>query len=143
VRWLTVLIAVSMAIAAPSAQAKPLRQMGYGQIRYAGKGPEAWHWKYVQLRRSLVARPSTLEAIALASTAYRVSYSTLRRKAWCESRFDPWARNGSEASGLFQFLPSTWRTTPYAGFSVFDPFANALAAGWMHSVGRGGEWSCR
>ena len=47
------------------------------------------------------------------------------------------------SSGLYQFLPSTWASTPYAGFRVDSPYANALAAGWMHAHGRGGEWSCR
>jgi hypothetical protein len=96
-----------------------------------------------RLKRTLAGRTTIHEAIALASTVYRVPYSTLNRKAWCESRFSPSARNPSGAMGLFQFLGSTWRTTPFAGFSPYDPLAAALAAGWMHLVGRGGEWSCR
>lgn len=54
----------------------------------------------------------------------------------CESNGDPNARNPySGASGLFQFLPSTWATTaPKAGFSgasVFDPAANIGSAAWL------------
>lgn len=66
------------------------------------------------------------------------------RVSWCESSFNPGAYNPySGASGLFQFLEPTWRTTPFAGASVFDPAANAQAARWMYEHGRAGEWSCR
>lgn len=94
-------------------------------------------------RRQLAHRPSVAEAINLAAAAYRVDAGTLWRKARCESGLNPNARNGSEASGLFQFLPSTFASTPFGRFSIWSPYANALAAGWMHSVGRGGEWVCR
>lgn len=48
----------------------------------------------------------------------------------------------SGASGLLQFLPSTWRTTPQgrAGLSVFDPIAARAAAAWMLAQGRAFEW---
>jgi len=48
----------------------------------------------------------------------------------------------SGASGLFQFLPSTWITTPQgkAGLSVFDPVAARNAARWMLEQGRAREW---
>ena len=53
--------------------------------------------------------------------------------AWCESRYHPNSVNSSSgASGLFQFLPSTWAFTPYAGYSPFDPRYNALAAAWRY-----------
>jgi hypothetical protein len=98
----------------------------------------------VRLKRTLAYSPTVAEALALASVVYRVPLSTLRRRAFCESRFDARASNG-EAFGLLQFLPSTWRAVPFARFSIWSPYANALAAGWMMSapVGRGGEWSCR
>lgn len=174
------LMGVSLAVGlsvAESSDTAPVtvdkRVYGYGQIRYGGKGPEAWRWEKILVTRRAQAaerrlneargtirqlqvalrrkhEPSSLAAIALASVAYRVDYGMLVRKAHCETggTFDPYARNrtaiGREhASGLFQFLPSTFRSTPYAAFSIWDPYANALAAGWMHSVGRGGEWVCR
>lgn len=66
------------------------------------------------------------------------------RVAACESGFNPHAVNGaSGAGGLFQFLPSTWRTTPYGNASIFDPMAQAQAARWMYDRGRAGEWVCR
>ena len=61
-----------------------------------------------------------------------------------ESGGDPRAVNRrSGASGLGQFLPSTWRTTPQgkAGLSVFDPAANRAAVAWMLAVGRGREFA--
>jgi soluble lytic murein transglycosylase-like protein len=96
-----------------------------------------------RLRRIIRYRPTVQEALRLASTAYDVPLSTLRRKAWCESRYNPRAQNPSGASGLLQFLPSTFNSTPFARESIWSPYANALAAGWMHRVGRGNEWTCR
>jgi hypothetical protein len=99
-----------------------------------------------RLRRTLRADHSVGEAISLACTTYAVSCTTLWRKALCETGRTLSSRaynSSSGASGLFQFLPSTWRSTPYARLSVWSPYANALAAGWMHDRGRGGEWACR
>ncbi len=72
----------------------------------------------------------------------------------CESGGDPNAYNPySGASGLFQFLPSTWASTaPAAGFpgaSVFDAEPNIGSAAWL--AGRYEQlglfywqaWSCR
>jgi peptidoglycan hydrolase CwlO-like protein len=72
----------------------------------------------------------------------------------CESLGDPDAYNPySGASGLFQFLPSTWASTsPQAGFSgasAFDPEANIGTAAWLanryQELGEGfwTPWSCR
>ena len=96
--------------------------------------------------------------IRRAAIRWRVSYPMLLRKARCESGLNPYAINGKpengaptdeiygppeKSAGLMQFMPSTWRTTPYAGRSIWSAKWNALAAGWMHHVGRGGEWVCR
>src|SRR5919199_5023994 len=67
------------------------------------------------------------------------------RIAKCESGYNPNAVNRSSgASGLFQFLPSTWRSTPQgsAGASVFDPVANAQAAAWLYQRSGPGQWVC-
>jgi septal ring factor EnvC (AmiA/AmiB activator) len=72
----------------------------------------------------------------------------------CESRGDPNAYNPySGASGLFQFLPSTWAVvSPRAGFesaSPFDPEANTASAWWLVSyylnLGRPAwtAWNCQ
>lgn len=67
------------------------------------------------------------------------------RVAKCESGYNPAAHNPSGASGLFQFLPSTFASTPIgkAGGSIWDPVASAQAAAWMYSQGRQNEWSCK
>ena len=54
----------------------------------------------------------------------------------CESNGDPDAYNPySGASGLFQFLPSTWASSSpnagYGGHSVFEPEANVASAAWL------------
>ena len=133
------------------------RVLGRGQIRFDGSGPEKWALRFRherqlvdRLRRRLARQryvvvhdPSVAEAIGLAAATYGHG-DELWRKARCESGLNPGARNlSSAAGGLFQFLGSTWRSTPYGRFDPNSPYANALAAGWMHANGRGGEWSCR
>jgi uncharacterized protein YraI len=86
---------------------------------------------------------SIVDIITAAANRYGQSPSAMIAVARCESNLNPNAVNPrSNASGLFQFLPGTWRTTPYASSSIFDPYANANAAAWMWSVGRRGEWVC-
>jgi hypothetical protein len=64
--------------------------------------------------------------------------------AWCESRYQPNSVNSSSgASGLFQFLPSTWAFTPYASYSPFDPKYNALAAAWLYQRDGPSQWVCQ
>jgi 3D (Asp-Asp-Asp) domain-containing protein len=85
-----------------------------------------------------------VQIIYNAAAMYGQNGDDLLRVATCESGLNPYAVNGSSnASGLFQFLPSTWATTPYAGQDIFDPVANAEAAAWMWANGRRGEWSCQ
>jgi len=83
-----------------------------------------------------------VSCIHRAALRWNVSYPMLRRKAWCESRLDPYATNGTHV-GVFQFLWSTWATTPYARRSPWRAKWNALGAAWMHAHGRGNEWACR
>jgi soluble lytic murein transglycosylase-like protein len=65
------------------------------------------------------------------------------RVAKCESNYNPYAVNRSSgASGLFQFLPSTWAASPYHAQSVFDPTANAHAAAWLYQRSGPSQWSC-
>ena len=66
------------------------------------------------------------------------------RIAYCESRYHPNSVNStSHASGLFQFLPSTWSGTPWAAQSPFDPVANAQAAAWLYNRYGPGRWACK
>jgi soluble lytic murein transglycosylase-like protein len=66
-----------------------------------------------------------------------------RAIAWCESRYlNLPNRQGSGASGVFQFMPATWSwAAPRAGWgghSVWDVEANVAVALWL--MGRG-EWA--
>ena len=90
---------------------------------------------------------STDEIIAIiyaAAATYGQNGDDMLRVAQCESGLDPYnVTSPYSASGLFQFLPGTWASTPFAGEDIFDPVANANAAGWMWSVGRRNEWVCQ
>jgi len=131
-------------------------------VLYLGHGAEWWHWQTVlaerklarlerkvqQLRAQVAQRlaPTAQEeyAIHLAAIAYGQSEAEMRRVADCESHFFSGAYNSSSgASGSAQFLPSTFRSTPYGHLNIFEPLANSLAMGWMWSVGRKNEWSCK
>jgi hypothetical protein len=118
---------------------------------YQGLSARVWAgraWRarvaYRRERRVLLSKPTVVEAINLACATYG-NCALLWRRAKCETgdTFSPTAHNPSGASGLFQFLPSTWTSTPYARLSIWSPYANALAAGWMQQQGRGGEWVCQ
>jgi hypothetical protein len=119
------------------------------QKRVQGKTADQWHHvaqRYLSRKRSLQRAirfdPEVTNAINLACTIYG-HCGELWSKARCESHLWRYAHNPSGASGLFQFLPGTWNSTPFGRFSVYDPYANALAAGWMHRADRGSEWVCR
>jgi hypothetical protein len=126
---------------------------------YQGKTAQWWAKRAVQARKDANARGVTIrrlkktvehsmtikECVKLATIAYP-SFSESR--AWRiiehESRGYPLAKNKySTASGLYQFLTSTFASTPYgkAGMSIWSPCASSLAAGWMHQNGRGREWA--
>lgn len=126
---------------------------------YQGKTIHWWANHAVQNRKDANARGMTIhrlkrvmthdttiaECVKLATIAYPTFTES---RAWkiigVESKGNPNAKNKySTASGLFQFLTSTFASTPYgkAGMSIWSPCASSLAAGWMHQNGRGGEWA--
>lgn len=97
-----------------------------------------------RLRREVLRRWDYPKLIAIAATVYQVDRRTLERKARCESgNFTDFVNETSGARDVFQFLPSTWQTTPFARYSINNPFAAVLAGAWMHRQGRGGEWDCQ
>lgn len=76
------------------------------------------------------------------------THPTIAKRMDCvilrESKWDPTAVNPrSRASGLAQFLPSTWKTTPQAaeGKSVFDAIANIDAAAWLARTVGWRQWA--
>ncbi len=85
-----------------------------------------------------------IDIIYEAADRYNQPREDMLRVARCESGLDPNAINvGGDTHGLFQFLPSTFASTPYAEYDIYDPWANANAAGWMWSEGRRNEWVCQ
>lgn len=94
-----------------------------------------------------VAIPARIEqAIHAASNRYGAPYSEMVTVARCESiNFTDFYNEASGASGLFQFLPSTWRSTPYRHHSIFNHHWNAMAAGWLwrHDGRSWQEWDCQ
>ena len=98
-----------------------------------GKGCKATH-----------SEKEILDFIKKAANKYGQSYNVMVRVARCESSLNPCAYNKSGPYyGLYQFLKSTWKTTPYGNKSIYDPKAQALAAGWMWKQGRKNEWACK
>jgi hypothetical protein len=82
--------------------------------------------------------------IKKAAKKYNQSSKVMERVARCESNLDPCAINRSGPYyGLFQFLKSTWKTTPYGNRNIYDPEAQALATAWMWKEGRKNEWACQ
>jgi len=65
------------------------------------------------------------------------------RVAACESGYNPNAYNPDGASGVFQFMPGTFRGTPYGNQNIFDAQANVYAAAWYFQQHGGGAWSCK
>src|SRR5262252_9177807 len=119
--------------AAEQAQVDP--QDLLGAVNTTGLDPFTYLRAVGELPPLKVARPPIPPPVASSRTAECI----IAR----ESQGNPRAVNPrSGASGLGQFLPSTWRTTPQgrAGLSVFDPVANRAAVDWMISVGRAREF---
>ena len=85
-----------------------------------------------------------VDIIYEAADNYGQSREDMLRVARCESGLDPSAVGGGGAyHGLYQFVPSTFAGTPYGEYDIYDPWANANAAGWMWSEGRKGDWVCQ
>lgn len=148
---IALVVAVGVTVALTPRQAVSVGPTG---TAYRGVDAYTWAMRYKargrqirNVRRVLFHDAGVGEAIELAGAAYG-NTPALWRRAKCETggTFDPRARNNPSADspmGLFQFKPSTWRSTPFHSFSIWSPYASSLAAGWMVTVGRGGEWTCR
>ena len=88
-------------------------------------------------------REEIVAIIYAAADRYGQDRADMLRVAECESALDPYAVHPSGSYGLFQFIRSTWESTPYGDQSMFNPSANANAAAWMWSQGRRSEWVCK
>ena len=55
----------------------------------------------------IIVMTSTIRIVRVETCPFQIEKAL--NIAWCESNFDPFAKNNSStASGLFQFLDSTW-----------------------------------
>ncbi len=116
-----------------SARAKEERKNRKRKKNKKGKGCKSNH-----------SEKEILRYIAKAAKKYGQSKSAMERVARCESGLDPCAYSkAGPYYGLYQFLKSTWKTTPYKSRSIYDPKAQALATAWMWKKGRKNEWACK
>jgi uncharacterized protein YraI len=118
---------------------------GYYPVRYQGtKGWASADYLTSAPGRKTWTTDQIIDFIYEAAAYYDQNGDAMLRVARCESNLDPYnVTSPHSASGLFQFLPGTWATTPYADENIFDPEINAYAAAWMWSVGRRNEWVCQ
>lgn len=93
---------------------------------------------------SAYTKDEIIQIIYAAADKYGQPRADMLRVAQCESVLDPNAVNSSSgASGLFQFMPSTFAFTPFADQDIFDPVVSANAAGWMWDNGMRNHWVCQ
>jgi hypothetical protein len=80
--------------------------------------------------------------IKRAARHYHQSLSRAYYIAHRESRYNYKVTNRSSgAAGLYQFMPSAWRSTPYRKHSPYHPRWAALAAMWMGKHHGYSAWS--
>lgn len=74
---------------------------------------------------------------------HQYEIDTLNRIMYCESKYDPYAYNGSSgASGLFQFLYTSWQAWGNGG-NVFDTSDNINAALTYYQAAGTAPWVCK
>ena len=124
----------------------------YLPVRWAGFTGWALTNYLVEVDAAPAPAPMTSQQTEMVNIIYAAAdkwgqpRADMLRVARCESLLDPRAVNSSSgASGLFQFMPSTFAFTPNgkAGQNIFDPVANADAAGWMWKNGMRNHWACQ
>ena len=112
-------------------------------IRIAAEAADRGSVETERGRCRSVSEREAKRAIKQASRRYNQDYKAMLCVATCESTLNNCAVDPSGSYyGLFQFVPSTFRSTPYDKKDIYDPKWNALAAGWMWKNGRQNEWAC-
>lgn len=101
-------------------------------------------WAATDRPRFAVA-PNVPAIIDAAAARWGLDAGTLRRIAWCESRWQPFALGADGSQGIFQFQPITWAWASidagFAGANVYDAYANIETAARL--LARGGWWHWR
>lgn len=152
----TVAVAV-MALLVGLATLKPAEASGLHEVHQKGEGYASMivrqptrqrtsHGAYAHATYAPQTGNAVTDAIAAAAARWGVSYYWLLRVATCESGLNPNAYNPSGASGLFQFMPSTyWYFAGRIGEtrSYWDPYGAANVAAYMFSIGQAYQWTCR
>jgi len=91
----------------------------------------------------LEARKNTVDLIRDTMKEQDFEMYDLVQLAKCESTINPGAYNySSGATGLFQYKPITWETTPHCEEDIWDPESQTLATIWMFRHSRHTEWEC-
>lgn len=104
------------------------------------------------LRRSLAYSPDGELSLQIAGIVYGQDWRAMQR-CWLsegyrnaerrERRIVRLNNQGSGASGPAQFMPGTWRSTPFGHMDIFNVQAQAFATAWMWDSGRRNEWAGR
>lgn len=116
VRRALVAATVAAGLTAPTAQAKPGCASRACEKRVADK-----HCK----------RSVPVPCFRSAAIAERVPLRLLIAIGRCESGLRWWAENPSGAAGPMQFMPGTWRSTPFRAHSPFSMRWAPRAAAWL------------
>jgi hypothetical protein len=95
-----------------------------------------------RVARKQCSQTRVVPCIRRAALRHGQPYADALRVARCESSLDPYNEYAGHY-GLYQFLGSTWATTPYGFRWIYSAKWQALAAMWMWAHGRRGEWACR
>lgn len=132
------MLALTATPAATAAQKSPHRYGGQCANRLCTKdvksAPSCWRFE----SRDRISRCFIARAAARFHQPRREANYVAHR----ESRYHWRVTNSSSgAAGLFQFMPRTWRYTPYRHHSPYHPRWAALAAMWMWKRGYKSHWS--
>lgn len=102
------------------------------------------------LRATLRRSPDAELSLRIAGIVYGQDWRAMR-SCWLsegyrnaerrERRIVRLNRQGSGASGPGQFMPSTWRSTPFGHLDIFSVQAQAFATAWMWSRGMRNHWA--
>jgi hypothetical protein len=159
--WLIIVVALLLALTlfvrltTGDAARRPTLVEGKGVVWWAKRAKQARkdaNARAVTTRRLRLAMghdPSVRESIVLAHVVFPMfsearAWQIIRHESWMTRdplhAYNPVSVSGCHATGLYQFLDCTWRSTPFRHLSIYSPYAQSMAAAWMHSVGRGCEW---